>query len=713
MAVTRGALPRLEVVAGLMAEEPTLSAMPWTILCLPEHRQEVEAALGGHPAKIVPLPDEHRLTIIDCLQTEVDEAAVAATVPVMLPKAHEIHDLAEAVTEVAHRMGALGGEQRFLLPVAQSPKGMVSEMIARRFNVGGELDEVTKALIEESSMLTSSARIEAIDPTTEAIMVAVWLGAVLPAELPESPWTFEVALLSGTRVVASSEPVRLTRRVDRYGASRWDELVAEIPMDAVPTGNYTLGIRVHGLDNRDFARLRARKGAQSGARIRTIPSTGPDRSSYVLNSAPRGATMYLTVDRGPTAEVADRWSRALRRKDLNFVLRGKASREARGLRLLRMLTRPRYAGREIWLVGERPDTAQDNGAALFRYLRAAHPEREVYYIIRKDSPQRERLKGLDNVVDHSSVQHRLLMLHASVLANAYSINHMLPTQWDPRDFEKHLAWRVGALRIYLKHGVHLSPNAVKRGLSGYDLVLAATRGEAAELRRVTGYVDEVVETGLPRYDALVRAGASRRVLFMSTWRRYLVPMLFGKGDGEHEPFEGSAYESFVRAFLASPRLAQILERYDYRLDFLPHYNLAASVASLPTGSDRVSIADPDSVPIQEQLRSCDAFITDYSSVHFDVAYVGTPVIYSRFDEEDFETRHASPSWFDYDRDGFGPVARSLEETLDALEATLASGCVMAPEYVARADASFVHRDQDNCARVVRQIDRLLEGHRSE
>src|SRR5699024_9836587 len=129
---------------------------------------------------------------------------------------------------------------------------------------------------------------------------------------------------------------------------------------------------------------------------------------------------------------------------------------------------------------------------------------------------------LGHVVAHSSWRHILLMLHVRVLADAYSIHHMLPRSWDATQYARHLAGRVGALRVYLKHGVHLSPNAVKRGSAGYDVVLTVMPRETEASRAVSGYDRQLAETGLPRYDALVPTERSRTILFMSTWRRYLV-----------------------------------------------------------------------------------------------------------------------------------------------------------------------------------------------
>ncbi|MBD5830636.1 CDP-glycerol glycerophosphotransferase family protein [Janibacter melonis] len=706
--VSRGALPRLETVVELMGDDEVLGAMPWAFVCAAETRDDVERVVAARGCAVSTIPDERRASVVDAMLDDGPDAPLS-TVPVMLPKAREIADLSEAVAEITERMGDDIGRTRLLLPVSLTPEGVMPELIRRRMRSGLSIDPVTKELVERSSSLTSSARLEYLEPVDGAVRVGVWLGEVLPSELPDAPWTFEVALLRGRSVVAVSAPQHLGRRVDRFGVSRWDEFVADLPLADVASGNYVLGVRVHGLDNEDFVRLRARKGALLAARVTRLPVVDGMQSSFLLHSAPRGATVYLAVDRGPVEGTPARWRRTLARKDLNYVVRGRGSAQSRRLRLLKMITAPFFRGRQIWLVGERPDTAQDNGAHLFRHIRQEHPGRRVYYLVDRDSPQRGRIAPLGHVVAHSSWRHRLLLLHAEVLANAYSIHHMLPRGWDASDYEKHLAWRVGALRVYLKHGVHLSPNAVKRGLSGYHLVLAATHGESAALRSVTGYDAQVSETGLPRYDALVRTGPSRTVLFMSTWRRYLVPQLFGKGSGEHEAFEGSTYETFVRELLASTRLREMLERHDYRLTFLPHYNLAAPVAGLPTSGDRVRVAEVDEESIQDQLRSCDAFVTDYSSVHFDVAYMGTPVVYARFDEEEFETRHASPSWFDYDADGFGPVARTLDATLDEIERVLESGCTVEQVYADRARSAFVHRDRGSCARVVRRIDELVEA----
>ena len=73
-----------------------------------------------------------------------------------------------------------------------------------------------------------------------------------------------------------------------------------------------------------------------------------------------------------------------------------AGPHARGgaARLLRWRTRHR----PVWLVGERPETAQDTGVALFEHLREAHPEIDARYVITRDSPDLARVADDPNTV---------------------------------------------------------------------------------------------------------------------------------------------------------------------------------------------------------------------------------------------------------------------------------------------------------------------------
>ena len=374
--------------------------------------------------------------------------------------------------------------------------------------------------------------------------------------------------------------------------------------------------------------------------------------------------------------------------------------------LIRLLTRPLF-GRQIWLVGERHDVAQDNGLHFFCFIRRSHPQRHVYYVIDRDSPEYRKLRRLGHVVAHSSWRHQLLMLHADVLADAFSIPYLIPRSWDRSGYRYHLAWRIGALRVFLQHGVHSSPAALQRMTTGYDMVITSAARETQALREVTGYDEQLAETGMARFDALAPGPGSRTILFITTWRRYLPSRVFAGQGRRTDEFEGSAYQRFTSSLLQSTRLHQILERHDHQLLFLPHHNLADQFHHVRPASDRVQVLEPTGDDIQRLVRTCDVFVTDHSSVHFDAAYLGKPVIYARFDREEYESRHAAPSWFDVEREGYGPVTETLEGTLDELERVLTGGCVQEQVYRERIERLLTYHDHQNAQRLLEAIEARL------
>ncbi|MEV7398483.1 CDP-glycerol glycerophosphotransferase family protein [Aeromicrobium sp. NPDC092404] len=478
-----------------------------------------------------------------------------------------------------------------------------------------------------------------------------------------------------------------------HGGRRWTGFTAALPVADLPMGSSFPVLEVVPVEGAAVETpalaspgllASSRPLSSGGRRVQAVPAPGSDRVELVCRRS------------------AAAWSARMARRDLSDLVRRRPFAWAR---LVRFLTRPLVPGGPVWLIGERADTARDNGLHLFAHVCRERPDVRAHYVIDRASDQRARVAALGRVVAHSSWRHRLLMLHADVIANAYSIKHMLPRQWDSTAYARQLAWRIGAHRVYLKHGINLNMAELRRRVGGYDLYLTATPAETAAARETSGYDRQVVETGLPRYDALVPTPRSRTILFMPTWRLYLAPKLFSGRTTGSVPFEGSDYQRFVVGLVTSPRLLALLDEHDHRFQLLPHYNLREHLAETPVVGDRVDVLDGGTADVQDLLRTCDLFVTDHSSVQFDVAYLGTPVVYAQFDEDDY-ARHSGPSWFDTERDGFGPVAHDVETTIDAIEHYLRHDCRREAEYDARAEGLFTHRDRDNSRRTVEAIEAL-------
>jgi len=300
-------------------------------------------------------------------------------------------------------------------------------------------------------------------------------------------------------------------------------------------------------------------------------------------------------------------------------------------------------------------------------------------------------------------------LHAEVLADSHSLRYLIPRGWPVRNYERHLAGRVGSVRVFLQHGIHLSPEALNRRTTGYDIIITSAHEETAALERATGYGNHLVETVLPRFDALVPYESSRTVLMMTTWRRFLPSPMAAPSA---EPFEGSAYERFLTAVLGSKSLHDVLCAHDYQFVIVPHANIAEALTEMQPAHDRISLDTAHSESVQERLLKCSVLITDYSSVHFDVAYMGRPVIYAQFDRDEYEVKHAHRSWFDFATDGFGPVVTTVGDLVAELDKTLSRGATREARYTDRAQRFFGTIDHRNTARVVEAIDEFLKVTRS-
>ncbi len=605
-----------------------------------------------------------------------------------------------------------------LLGHASTPVGLVTAYIDHVQAATTTLPDGVSDYLGYLALRAARVSVEWLEPRGGELEVAVRLNLAGHRFAARPPWRFGVALAAPNGQPARSRPVRLIERIDATGTAHWEWLVARVPLADVPAGDYR--IEVVAATAAPSLRLtrtaRPSVGALTSSRTVRLTATGAQGHAqqvrYLLHSPPSGKQARLRVGRGAGRLADARWSASLVRADLRYVLRGEGGRRMRLLRLVRLLTAPLLAGREIWLIGERADEAQDNGLHLFRYLRTHHPRRQVYYVLSRTSPQYAKARRLGHVIPHSSLRHQLLMLHAAVLANAHSLHHMLPRAWKRQAFVRRLSWRIGSLQVFLQHGVHLSPEAVKRGNSGYDVMLTSARRESEALRAVSGYDAQIAEVGLPRFDHLSPTPPSRTILVMPTWRRYLPSKIFGADRPGIDPFEGSAYQRFMTGLLTDDRLHRLLAEHDYRLVFLPHVNVAQHFAGARTAGDRIRIATPEHATVQELVRRCDVFVTDHSSVHFDAAYLGTPVVYTQFDLAEYQTRHAAASWFDAERDGFGPVTTTVAGTVDALGELMARGCRPDPRYARRVDDVFTYRDRDTSRRVVAAIDARLRATRS-
>ena len=356
------------------------------------------------------------------------------------------------------------------------------------------------------------------------------------------------------------------------------------------------------------------------------------------------------------------------------------------------------AYQHVWLVAERGTDARDNGYWFYRWLRTEHPEINARYVITPDSVDLPRISALGGAVLRGTLQHYLLYYCADYLVGT----HVQPCAPDLM-LHYHLAnhgLRARGRQVFLQHGVIKDEMQWLHRKNLYiDLFICGAMPEYAYIRDTYGFAPGVARyVGLARWDNLLHArdrSPQHMILVMPTWRGSQYP--------SGEAFQNTQFFRAYQSLLDSPRLHTLLEQHDYRLIFYPHVEMQPYLGQFHTHSDRVILADKNTHDVQQLLMDCALLITDYSSVFFDVAYLEKPILYYQFDEEEFRQYHYQKGYFDYRRDGFGPVCNTEAALLQELEHCFAGKMQSAPAYKARIDTFFPLRDGQNCQRTYEAI----------
>ncbi len=375
------------------------------------------------------------------------------------------------------------------------------------------------------------------------------------------------------------------------------------------------------------------------------------------------------------------------------------------------LARRRYG--DAWVLMDRIHDAGDSGEILFKHIRAEHPEINAWFTVTKDSADYARLKseGFGNrLVAHGSTQWRLLMANCTHLLSSHAdVPVLKPPEilafMEPK-------WHF----TFLQHGV------IKDDLSRWlaqkkiDLFVTSTVPEHASIAGDhTPYpftTKETVLTGLPRFDRLAAVGArfplEQRdlVLLTPTWRNWLVRGL-AVGSQERQLDDSVLHSEFVREWvglLNDPVLARACADAGLTLAFLPHPNLQALLDQLDL-PDHVTTLSYEGSDVQEYFARARILVTDYSSIAFNAAYLERPVVYFQFDAEVvLAGAHVGQrGYFDYVRDGFGPVTADCASTVDAVLDSISREGRLSADYQRRIEETFPHRDGGCSERVVQAV----------
>ncbi|ENU5379731.1 CDP-glycerol:glycerophosphate glycerophosphotransferase [Campylobacter coli] len=352
----------------------------------------------------------------------------------------------------------------------------------------------------------------------------------------------------------------------------------------------------------------------------------------------------------------------------------------------------------IWLFADRDYEADDNAEHLYRYIMQNHPEQKIVFALRKESLDWERLeKEGFNLVEFGSLEFERIIKKASKVISSHSDEYLIRYITPRQQF------------IFLQHGVIKDDLSKWLNSKKIDLFITSTKAEYDSIANDYNHYKfgkkEVVLTGLARHDALLKNNQcnARQIIIMPTWRANIVGVALGSSKrGLQSDFTQSEYFQKWNLLLNSNILQKLCEKYDYTIVFNPHPNIIPYLKDFNIPS-YVKIANHNE-SLQELFCNSSLMITDYSSVAFEMAYLNKPVIYYQFDQEDFFSSHTlQKGYFDYRKNGFGPVVEDEESLLKELENLLQNDCNPFGIYKDNIDSTFAFKDGKCCERIYKVI----------
>lgn len=393
-------------------------------------------------------------------------------------------------------------------------------------------------------------------------------------------------------------------------------------------------------------------------------------------------------------------------KNIYGMLRNKKIKQLI-LRYAIKFTRP-FVSHNIWLISDRINMANDNAEHFFKYLcKNKFKKVNPYFVITEESPDYKRMQKIGKVVSPNSLKYKLLFVHSKYIVSSHAEDYIINI------FGRSNKYVIDLLKFkyaFLQHGIikdDLSP-WLNPNTKPMDMFVTSAKKEYESVLTY-GYSKDIVKlTGLPRYDSLVDGNnPKKQILIQPTWRASLASKIDKKtGKRIYNPkFKETEFFNFYNGLINNKKLIEYLKKKDYRLRLCPHPNLIVQIGDF----DKNEILDIENGEInyQKEFKEAAMLVTDYSSVFFDVAYLKKPVVYAHFDIDTFyEGQIYNKGYFEYEKDGFGPVTYDVESTVNSIIKIVEDGCKMEKEYKNRVNKFYYKFDNRNCERVYNEIIKL-------
>lgn len=345
-----------------------------------------------------------------------------------------------------------------------------------------------------------------------------------------------------------------------------------------------------------------------------------------------------------------------------------------------------------------------NPRAIYEELRRRQPELECAWVT---------LDGQFTVPNGDRLVLAESRPHIEALAQARYVvfNDMLPRWFRKRDGQTCLqTWhgtplkRIGLDIDRPRFATGLAyPDLLRQDVAGWDVLLSQNAFSTSIFRHAFGYDGEIMESGYPRNDPLhhpdraQRAAAIREQLGLPAGKRIVLYAPTWRDDAVREQ---GRYRFDLQ--LDIDAAARALGN-DHVLLLRLHTKARSTLDPRAAGG---FVADVTSYPdITDLYLISDVLITDYSSVMFDFAGTGRPILFFTYDLERYRDTLRG-FYFDFEAEAPGPLLSTTEDVIEALRGIDGVARTYRDAYHAFAEKYCGLDDSEAAARVVR---RLLGG----
>ena len=364
---------------------------------------------------------------------------------------------------------------------------------------------------------------------------------------------------------------------------------------------------------------------------------------------------------------------------------------------------PYWKRKKMWLVYEKfCSMAQDNGYYFFKYCMEELPQNErekIFYILDENSTDWDKVKKYEKqVIPFMSFKHILYTMVAKMYIASDSKKHLYIWRAKPN----FVSQRISKHKIlFLQHGV----TALKKvdGIFGKKgsspMTYFTTTSEFEQNIVVENFKYKKVNApilGFTRWDVLENTATDTEkiILAMPTWRSWLE-------EKSADDFVKSDYYHNYMKLLSSNYLAEILKKNNVKLIFYIHPKFRDYIGEFNVSGEHIELIPFGSEPLNEIIKKCHMLITDYSSVCWDVYYLGKPVLFYQFDYDMYEQAHGS--YLDMEQELFGKRYTKYEDLLLGIEKQIKNNFTEEQKYKDLRNHYFAYIDNENSKRTYQYI----------